>query len=37
MKLIDLRNLINEEIQNVLNTEAFGKGGRNIQIGNPLL
>jgi predicted component of type VI protein secretion system len=34
MKLTDLRNLINEEIQNVLNTEAFGKGGRNIQIGN---
>jgi hypothetical protein len=32
MKLTDLRKLINEEIQNVLNTEAFGKGGRNVQI-----
>jgi hypothetical protein len=32
MKLTDLRNLINEEIQYVLNTEAFGKGGRNVQI-----
>jgi hypothetical protein len=32
MKLTDLRKLINEEIQYVLNTEAFGKGGRNVQI-----
>jgi hypothetical protein len=35
MKLTDLRNLINEEIQYVLNTEAFGKGGRNVQMGTP--
>jgi hypothetical protein len=33
MKLTDLRNLINEEIQYVLNTEAFGQGGKNMQIG----
>jgi hypothetical protein len=33
MKLTDLRNLINEEIQYVLNTEAFGQGGKNVQIG----
>jgi len=33
MKLTDLRKLINEEIQYVLNNEAFGKGGKNIQIG----
>lgn len=33
MKLADLRKLINEEIQNVLNTEAFGQGGKNVQIG----
>jgi len=32
MKLTDLRKLINEEIQYVLNTEAFGTGGRNVQI-----
>ena len=33
MKLTDLRKLINEEIQYVLNTEAFGMGGKNMQIG----
>jgi predicted component of type VI protein secretion system len=35
MKLTDLRKIINEEIQNVLNTEAFGPGGKNVQIGTP--
>jgi len=33
MKLTDLRKIINEEIQYVLNNEAFGTGGKNIQIG----
>jgi hypothetical protein len=32
MKLSDLKQLIKEESQNILNTEAFGKGGRNVQI-----